>query len=175
MTCVLQFITHHYDHYTCSHLCGPDNTWPARCGSATSVPDTFLGIWHLCHWFFACNLIYQSQASQWFIMSWVGGCCGVCFMLWGSHVAAMFTYVGSTIRVCNTAFPQRLCLTNICASWWCYVAHARNALSGCPPLVWVGLAWWFFCSDWVSGWWIYSHLVGRAFHCMVTHLTWFHC
>ena len=27
---------------------------------------------------------------------------------------------------------------------------------------------------WSSGWWIYSHLVGRKFHCLITHLSWFH-
>ena len=30
-------------------------------------------------------------------------------------------------------------------------------------------AWWFWCGDWVSGWWVYSYLVGRTFCCSVTH------
>ena len=34
--------------------------------------------------------------------------------------------------------------------------------------------WWFWCGDWVSGWWIDPHLVGRAFCCLTTHLPWIH-
>ena len=34
--------------------------------------------------------------------------------------------------------------------------------------------WWFQCSDWVSGWWIYFHLVSRELCCLITHLSWLH-
>ena len=36
------------------------------------------------------------------------------------------------------------------------------------------LTWWFWCGDWVSSWWIYSNLVNRMLHCLMTHLLWFH-
>ena len=28
---------------------------------------------------------------------------------------------------------------------------------------------WFWCGDWVSGWWVYSHLVDGVFCCSITH------
>ena len=35
--CVLWNIPHHHDSYTCSQLCGPDNTGSAGCGSSATV------------------------------------------------------------------------------------------------------------------------------------------
>ena len=71
-SCMLQYITHHYDCYNSSHLCVPNNIrsaecgpaatvdskghnagfcWPHHCatGATTSVPDNFSGICLVCH------------------------------------------------------------------------------------------------------------------------------
>ena len=51
-----------------------------------------------------------------------------------------------------------------CSTWW----HSRLWTWGRH---W---SWWFWYGDWVSGWWIYLHLVSGA-HCYtITHLPWFH-
>ena len=42
---------------------------------------------------------------------------GVCFLLLGAKLDAIFTYEGSTIRVCTFATLWSLPMTGICATW----------------------------------------------------------
>ena len=57
--------------------------------------------------------------------------CGVCFLLSGTILDALFTNVGLHIEVCTTVTIQSRPMAGICASCWWSLAHARNALSGC--------------------------------------------
>ena len=61
----------------------------------------------------------------------IGVCYGVCFLLSGSHLAAMFTSWGSTIGVCDTATVWSILLAGIYASSWWSLAHVRSVPSGC--------------------------------------------
>ena len=145
----------HYDGYDSFHLCGPDNIRSAWCGSATTVDseETMMGsisltimtqqqqpqsqmpsgICQLCHWSSIGKYLFQSWASHCFLMSCVGFCYGVCFLLSGSHVTAVFTNWGSTIGVCDTSTLWSLPLLGICASLWWSVVHTKSALIGCSP------------------------------------------
>ena len=61
-------------------------------------------------------------------MSCVGVCYGVCFLLLGCHIAAVFIYGSSTVGICNTTTLLSLPLVSIYASRCWSVAHTRNAL-----------------------------------------------
>ena len=93
--------------------------WPNQytAATATSVLDAFSGICKLCHGSSAGESSLSELNLPSIPMSYVGICHGVCFLLSGSDVAAMFTYGCSTIGVCNTATLQSLPLTGIYASW----------------------------------------------------------
>ena len=60
-----------------------------------------------------------------------GVCSGVCFLLSGAMMDAIFTYGGSTIGVCTLATLWSLPMTGICATWWWSSAHMGYAQSGC--------------------------------------------
>ena len=63
---------------------------------------------------------------------YVGVCCGVCFLLSGAILDAIFfTKGGSNIRFCISAALQSITMAGIFASWWWSSANARNAPSGC--------------------------------------------
>ena len=46
-----------------------------------------------------------------------GVCFGVCFLLLGAELHAIFTYGGSTIRVCTLATLWSLPMAGICVTW----------------------------------------------------------
>ena len=51
------------------------------------------------------------------ILYMFGVCSGVCFLLLGAELDAIFTYAGSTIRVCTLATLWSLPMAGICATW----------------------------------------------------------
>ena len=149
------------DSYTGSHFCGPDNIRSAWCGSATtvdseehsegfcwphcyaaartiSVLDTCSGICKLCHGSSSGKFLFQSWASYWFLMSCAGVCYGTCFLLSGSHIAAMFTNGGSTTGVLQHCNPLKFTLSKhmcflvmVCGPWqeYSWVAAPTTASS----------------------------------------------
>ena len=135
--CVLVH-SHHYDYYNGSYCCGPISIgsawcgsattidtkgqnkrfcWPCHCTSAgtTSVTDIFSGLCQLCHG----SSSGEISLSEFSLPSihYVCVCYSVCFLLSGSHVAAMFTNGGSTIEVCIITTLWSITLEGICASW----------------------------------------------------------
>ena len=90
------------------------------CATETTilVPDAFSGICQPCHGSSTGKFLFQSWVSKWFLYHVFGVCYGVCLLLSGSHVAAMFIYRGSTIGFCTTTTLWSLPLAGICASWW---------------------------------------------------------
>ena len=60
-----------------------------------------------------------------------GVCSGVCFLLSGAMLDAIFTYGGSTIGVCTISILWNLLMAGICATWQWSSAHTRYAQSGC--------------------------------------------
>ena len=123
--CVLWSNAHHYSCSASSHIRRSDNIRSAWCGSATkfdsqghykglswhhhydaataSVPNAFSGICQIYHESSAGKFLFKSWASHQFLILCVGVCYRVCFLVSGSHVAAMFTNGNSTIGTCNTA------------------------------------------------------------------------
>ena len=51
------------------------------------------------------------------ILYMFGACSGVCFLLLGAELDAVFTYGGSTFRVCTFATLWSLPMEGICATW----------------------------------------------------------
>ena len=58
-------------------------------------------------------------------------CSGVCFLLSGVMLDAIFTYGGSTIGVYTIATLLSLPMADICATWQWPLAHTRYTQSGC--------------------------------------------
>ena len=52
-----------------------------------------------------------------YILYIFGVCSGVCFLLLGAKLDAVFIYGGSTIRVCTLAILWSLPMAGICATW----------------------------------------------------------
>ena len=74
------------------------------------------------------------------ILYMFGVCSGVCFLLLGAELDAVFTYGGSTIMVCTLATLWSLPMAGICATWWWSMVHTWFALSGCS-LWYLGVGW----------------------------------
>ena len=55
---------------------------------------------------------------------------GVCFLLLGAELDAIFTYEGSAIRVCTFVTLWSLPMAGICATWWWSMVHTWFASSG---------------------------------------------
>ena len=60
-----------------------------------------------------------------------GVCSGVCFLLSGAMLDAVFTFGSSTIRVCTIATLWSLPMVSICATWQWSLAHTSYAQSSC--------------------------------------------
>ena len=100
--------------------------WPCLCATAaTSIFDASSGLCQLCYGFSTGRFLCQSWASHHFVH--VGVCSGVCFLLLDAKLDAIFTYGGSTIRVCTFATLWSLPMASICATWWWSLVHAWHA------------------------------------------------
>ena len=84
--------------------------------AATSVPDASSGICQLCHGSFTGKFLIQSSASHQ-CAYYVGVHYGVCFLLSGAILDAIFTNGGSTIGVCTTVALWSIHMADIFASW----------------------------------------------------------
>ena len=63
-----------------------------------------------------------------------GVCSGVCFLLSGVMLDAVFTYGGSAIGVYTIATLWSSPIVGICASWWWSSVHTRYAQNGCSSI-----------------------------------------
>ena len=80
--------------------------WPCHCAVAvTSVPDAFSHICQLCHGSSTGKFLFQSWPPT-DLPIFDGVYYGVCFLLSGSNVDAIFTQGGSTIGIGTTAALQ---------------------------------------------------------------------
>ena len=73
------------------------------------------------------GFFFQSWASHHFVYYMFGVHSGVCFLLLGAELDAIFTYCGSTIRVCTFATRWSLPMAGICATWWWSLVHTWYA------------------------------------------------
>ena len=73
------------------------------------------------------------------ILYMFGVCSGICFLLLGAKLDAIFTYGGSTVRACTLATLWSLPMAGICATW-CVVngPHLVCIEWLLPLLPWVG-------------------------------------
>ena len=107
--------------------------WPHHCAAATtSVPDAPSGICLICDGFSAGRFLFQSWASHQ-LLTCVGGCSGVCFLLSAAMLDANSPMGGSTIGVCTTADLQSIPMAVICASsWWSLGPHQEGTEWAAP-------------------------------------------
>ena len=92
-------------------------SWPCLCATAaTSIFDASSGLCQLCHGSSLGRFLFQSWASHCFVYYMFGAYFGVCFLLSGALLDAIFTPGSSTIGICT--FPTLWCLlvAGICAT-----------------------------------------------------------
>ena len=77
------------------------------------------------------RFLFQNSASHQFVYYMFGIHSGVCFLLSGAMLDAVFPYGGSTISICTIATLWSLPMAGICATWWWSSVHAWYAQSGC--------------------------------------------
>ena len=63
------------------------------------------------------GFFFRVEPPPFCILCMFGACSGVCFLLLGAELDAIFTYGGSTIRVCTFATLWSLPMAGICATW----------------------------------------------------------
>ena len=94
-------------------------SWLSFCATAaTSILNASFSLCQLCHGFSTGRLLFQSWFSHHLYLTYVGVHSGFCFLLLGAKLYAIFTYGGSTIRVCTLATLWSLPMAGICATWW---------------------------------------------------------
>ena len=102
--------------------------WLCLCATAAnSIFDASSGLFQLCYGFSTGRFLFQSSASQSFVYYMFGVHSGVCFLFLGAELDAIFTYGGSTIRVCTFATLWSLPMAGICATWWWSLVHTWYA------------------------------------------------
>ena len=102
--------------------------WLCLCATAAnSIFDASSGLCQLCYGFSTGRFLFQSWASHHFVYYMFGVHSGVCFLLSCAKLDAIFTYGGSTIRVCTIATPWSLPMAGICVTWWWSLVNARYA------------------------------------------------
>ena len=94
---------------------------------ATSIFDASSGLCQLCYGFSTGRFLFQSWASHHVVHYMFGFHSGVCFLLSGAKLDAIFTYGCSTIRVFTIATLWGLPMAGICATWWWSLVHAWYA------------------------------------------------
>ena len=108
-------------------------SWLSFCATAAnSIFNASFSLCQLCYGFSTCRFLFQSWASHHLYLIYMFGVCsGVCFLLLGAKLDAIFTYGGSTFGVCTLATLWSLPMAGICATWWWPSVHTWYALSGC--------------------------------------------
>ena len=85
-------------------------SWPCLCATAaTSIFNAISGLCQLCHGFSTGRFLFQSWPSHHFVYYMFGVCC----LLSGAMLDAIFTPRGSTIGVCTIATPWSLPMAGI--------------------------------------------------------------
>ena len=94
-------------------------SWLHFCAAAAySIFNASSGLCQLCYGFSTGRFLFQSLSLPPFcILYMFGVCSGVCFLLLGAKLDAVFTYGGSTIRVCTLATLWSVPMAGICATW----------------------------------------------------------
>ena len=100
--------------------------WPCNCAAAAaSISDASSGLYQLCYGSSTGGFLFQSWASHHFVFYVFGVCSGVCFLLSGAMLDAIFT-----IGVCTvpTFWSRHMCnLVMVISPQWLL-----------PLLLWVG-------------------------------------
>ena len=85
--------------------------------AANSIFDASSGLCQLCYGFFTDRFLFQSRASHCFVYYMFGVHSHVCFLPLGAKLDTIFTYGGSSIRVCTLATLWNLPMAGICVTW----------------------------------------------------------
>ena len=94
--------------------------WLCFCAAAAdSIFNASSGLCQLCYGFSTGRFFLFSELSlpPFCILYMFGVCSGVCFLLLGAKLDAIFTYGGSTVRVCTLATLWSVPMAGICATW----------------------------------------------------------
>ena len=101
--------------------------------------DASSGLCQLCYGFSTGRFLFQSWASLHFVYYMFGVCYGVCFLIFGAKLDAIFTYGGSTVRVCTFAtlleFTHGRHMSNLVMV---ISPHSGMHSVAASPLLWVG-------------------------------------
>ena len=107
----------------------------------------------------------HQKCTEWLFLPllWVGGSFMVLIQLSPSYSINMVGHaaLGTWKRV----------------TWSCCLSYMvwMGDLSWVSAKSVVGIkTWWFWCGDWVSAWWIYSHLIYGVLICSITYLPCYH-
>ena len=107
-------------------------SWPSlHVTAANSIFFASSGLCQLCHGSSTGGFLFQSWASHHFVCYMFGVRSGVCFLLSGALLDAIFTTGGSTIGVCTPTTLWSSPMAGICATWWWSSVHTKYAQSGC--------------------------------------------
>ena len=113
--------------------------WPCLCAAAAT--SIFNASSVLCQFCYVCspqvdfffrveppNILYIICLVSILVSAFYFGVhSGVCFLLSGAKLDALFTYGGSTIRVCTFATLWSSPMAGICATWWLSSVHGWYA------------------------------------------------
>ena len=120
-----------------SAWCSPDTKMLWRCSwpcihatAATSIFDASSGLCQLCHGFSTGSFLFQSWASLHLVYYMFGVCSGVCFLLSGALLDAIFTHWAQSLGFVPLQ-PLGVYPWQKCATCWWSLAHTRSAQSGC--------------------------------------------
>ena len=103
-------------------------SWLSFCATAANlIFDASSSLCQLCYGFSTGRLLFQSWASHHFVSYMFGAYYGVCFLPLGAELNTIFTYGGSTVRVCTFATLWSLPMAGICATWWWSLVHTWYA------------------------------------------------
>ena len=93
-------------------------SWLSFCAIAANfLFNASSGLCQLSYGFSTGRFLFQNWASYHSVYYMFGVHSGICFLLLGAKLDALFTYGGSTIRVCTFATLWSLPMVGICASW----------------------------------------------------------
>ena len=99
--------------------------WPCHCAAAaTSILDASSGSCQLCYGSPQVGIFFRVEPPTVLYFYMLGVCSGVCFLLSGAMMGAIFTYAGSTIGICTTATHCSLPMAGICTTWWWSLANS---------------------------------------------------
>ena len=132
--------------------------WPCHCTTAEpSILNASSGPCQLCHRSSTGRFLFQSWASHCLVYYMFGVCSGVCFLLSGAMLDAIFTLGAQPLGFAPLqpfgAFSWQT-YVQPGNGHWPSTTFSRGSLR---------------CGDWVSGWWVYLDMVYRVVCCSFPH------